>query len=259
MRTFLIVFRSLLLGKLLPAQTIIETPAQTITNQYVTISSATEAEKTAIKKAVYELEQAGIYNKLFSLNIGKFFKDSRCYNLIVPLDYDGAFTLSVKAGSPSETSEGIRLGDGDSLSTHFMNHLPSNAPEIGMFWYTDVGVNKGIIASLSPFNIEPCFEGKAYVNIWNTADGIPVPPTPAGFCLAQRIDASTVEFYQGTTKFSEALPINSPNPVGNETIICGNSDGAYVLKVFGITEALTESQVSDLKKIIDQLVIDLNL
>jgi hypothetical protein len=232
-------------------------PSQRVTNTFASLAGLSKSDKIAVEKAVQSLEAKGIYEKLITLNIGKYFDSGKCYNVITPFDYDGAFILTVERGTPQKSDSGIVLKNGDMLNTHFINDRADKAPFIGMFWYTDVGVNKPIIASASPFNIEPRYNGKAYVNIWSVASGVSVPQTPAGFCLAQRVDASHVEFYQGSSRFSESLDISTNNPQGNETLLVGNNESDFTLKAFGITEALTEQEVTDLKQIIDQLLTEL--
>lgn len=237
-----------------------ESPAQTVTNRFVALAALSNADSIAVKKAVASLEAKGLYDKLLSLNIGKFFSGNKCYNVIVPIPMDGAFTLTVEAGAPEQVSNGIRLNSsGDQLNTHFVNDRATEAPYIGVFWYTDIGVDKPILVSNSPFNIEPRYGGKAYISFWSSSFGIDVPETPPGFCMAQRPDINTVEFYQGATAYTETLYANSPNPTGYSAFIQGNDEASFVLKVFGFTKALTAQQVSELKVIIDQLVTDLGI
>lgn len=265
MRLYPIILSLLLLGNRMNAQTdpfdaiTNETPAQRVTNKFIATLSLSASDKTAIKKAVDSLEAKGLYYKLLTLNIGKYFANNKCYNLVNPSDYDGAFIMTILAGNPQQVPSGIRLANGDRLNTHFSNDRATDAPGLGVFWYTDIGVNRLIVTSNSPFKIEPRVNGKAFVNIWNTSTGIPVPASPPGFSLAQRPNNTTVEIYQGATRYATTLNVLSASPLGRDTYVQGNTESPFVLKVFGITEALSPQEVADLKTIIDQLVTDLGI
>jgi hypothetical protein len=237
-----------------------ESAAQRVTNSYVSLLSLSGTEKSAVKKAVKALESKGLYSKLLSLNIGKYFRDSKCYNLLIPSNHEGAFTLTIETGIPQVMDGGIRLGDGDQLNTHFINDLAEGAPNVGVFWYSGTAIKGHLIRSNSPFNITPRHSnGRAYVSIWASSSGVPVPQGQGGFGLAQRRNSDSVELYDGVNRYTEQLAINSPHPQGSEILIQGNQEEDFILKVFGITEALTEQQVADLKEIIDQLVNDLGI
>jgi hypothetical protein len=236
-----------------------ESAAQGVTNIYADITGLTTDQRTYVKEAIDAIEDAGIYDKIIALNIPAFRVNGRSLNIVAPVEYDGAFALTTSAGSPSYGSSGVTLSSSsDKLSTHFANDLASNAPNLGVFWYTSVGVNSLLITSSSPFLIEPRFGGKAYVSIWASSSGVNVPATPVGFSMGQRSNSTTVDYFQGTTKYSLTSSLNSANPTGHPVLIQGGSD-VFVLKVFGITEALSDSEEAALKNIIDQLVIDLGL
>lgn len=260
MRIYFFVLSFLCLKDALSQESVIASvPAsQRVVNKFSDFLSVSNSERTALIKAVRSLEEKGIYSKLISLNIGKFFLNNKCYNLLAPLDYDGAFSLTINAGSPIATSKGIELHAGDELNTHFINDLAINAPDIGVFWYTNKGVDKPVIYSSSPFNIVTRdFDGRVYVNIWANSDGIPVPDSSSQFNLAERM-GQNVQFYLDSVKYEMTEEINSANPIGNELLI-QNKGNDFTLKIFGITEALNEQEVDDLKKILDELVGDLDL
>jgi hypothetical protein len=236
-----------------------ESVAQGVTNRYAEIAALTTDQTNAVKTAIQSIEEAGIYDKLLALNIPAFRVNGRILNVVAPVEYDGAFALTTSAGSPSYGSSGVTLSSSsDKLSTHFANDLAANAPNMGVFWYSSVGLSSAIVTSTSPFNIEPRFGGKAYVSIWASSSGVNVPTPPAGFSMGQRSNSTTVDFFQGTTRYSVTSSLNSANPTGHPVLIQGGAD-VFILKIFGITEALTDSEEAALKNIIDQLVIDLGL
>lgn len=235
------------------------TPPQIVTDKYITLVGASNADGLSIKKAVRSLEETGIYNKLISLNIGKYTTSGKCYNLIIPTNDSGSFMLTVKAGSVPVVSAGLQVGTGDTLDTHFINDLAHNAPFIGAFWITDIGVQSQMISSASPFNIFPYDGGTtAYVNIWSSTFGVAVPAPPAGFSMAQRYNTDTLHFYQGVNKYIIVSSINSSGPSNNKTFIPGGPS-TFVLKVFGLCETLSQAEVGQLKQILDQLLTDLGI
>lgn len=235
-----------------------ESSAQNVSRKYATLNSLSGSEVVRIKNLIQKLEDNGIYGKLAKLTIYKFWNGSnKAYNLIVPLDYNGALTDSVKAGVITTVVNGIELSVGDSIDTHWINDIMRNASNVGAFYYTPTaGVDNPIIVSSSPFNMEQRFNGKAYVSIWASALGVSVPVTPSGFFLGQRKSTDTVEFYQGATKYQEVLAINSMNPVNNTTYLRGNSTANFSLYIQGFCEALTETEVSKLKQCLDEYLSD---
>lgn len=236
-----------------------ETPAQNVTRQYCILNGITGADEMAFKRFTASLEDAGLYYKLMKFTVYKYYGSGKAYNMICPLDYTGAFTDSVRHGTPALVSSGITLHNLDTLNTFWVNNFASDAPFTGAFWITSTAVDAQIFTSASPFNIEPNFGGKAYVSIWASSPGVTVPATPAGFCLGQRWNTDTTQFYQGTTKYNTASSINSASPMDNYVFIKGNSTADFTIKVSGICFALTESEVINLKAIIEKLLSDLGI
>lgn len=239
-----------------------ETSAQYVTRQYLLLNNITGADAVAFKRFTAALEDAGLYYKIAKLTFYKYWTASnRCYNFVAPLAYNGAFTDSVHTGTIATVAGGIELSSGDTINTYWINDLMSAAPNIGAFYYTPTAnVDDPLILSLtSPFSMQARFNNKAYVNVWASASGVSVPATGSGFFLGQRIDASTVEWYQGSVKYSESVAVSSPNPTNTTTYIVGNATAPVTLYVQGFCEALTESEVVNLKAIIEQLLEDLGI
>lgn len=237
-----------------------ETPAQYVTRQYILLNNIQGANAYALKNCTRSLENAGLYYKIAKLTIYNWWNNGKSFNYVSPINYNGAFTDSVKAGTIATVTGGIQLSSGDTINTYLINDLMSNAPYIGYFYYTpQANVDDILFYSLSPFRGQARFGGKAYVSIWSSPSGASVPVTPSGFLLGQRINADSVEFYQGISRYIEATAINSKNPTNNTISIIGNSTAPFNLYVSGICQALTPDEVANLKAIIEQLLTDLGI
>lgn len=237
-----------------------QSDAQRVTDKYCNLVSATISERLAIRKAVSSLEGNSLYGKIFSINIWKYYTNGRCPNILIPLLYNGAFCDSITSGVLGTNSSGVVVGNADTISTYWINDLSSSAPEDGFFWYVGSSVEKQIISSTSPFNIFPRDASTtAYTNIWANSPGVAVPAPTSGFNFAQRYDGTTVQTWQGVTKYTATSSVGSANPRNNICKIIGNSSSDFTLKISGFTQQLTDAEVITLKTILDTLASDLGI
>jgi hypothetical protein len=237
-----------------------QTNPSIVTDAYCNLISASTSQRQAFHRATQALEDNNIYNKFFAINVYKFFSNGRCPNLIIPLLYNGAFADSITSGSVTTNSSGIVVGNGDTLSTYWINDLAKNAPYCGFGWYVGSSVEKQILSSTSPFRVFPRDGGTtAYTNIWNNSPGVVVPAPPSGFNYAQRLNIDTVQTWQGTTKYSVLSTVSASAPLNNYCQIIGNNSTDFTLKISFLVEALTDSEVLVFKQILDNLASDLGL
>lgn len=236
------------------AQSSYESAAQRVTNHYIQMLSLSASEAAAIKLAVQQLEEKGLYSKIHALYIGRHFSGEHLLNVMNPSPLDGALRISADAGEPEVADGGLLIKSDVSLNTHFVNDEAAGAPLLSLFWITDENVNVNLSSGTSPFDVASRYDdGKCYISIWASATGLEVPPAPAGFSLIQRSDDETVALYRTDSTFTENLPITSRNPMGGELVIKGDRNKEYSLKLFGIADSFTPTEVQVLRAILEQL------
>lgn len=238
-------------------------PYDTIVQNYASLSGATVSESDAISAYLKQ----DVVDKLIAVYV--FVGDgllSKLYNLLDPADLDGAFRGKL-TNSGTNHAKGLSLLDTTQKMVTFVDPaLISNHETIGVTWYTQRGIStqhiltadKNGANSAQGVNIEPHWPGdhNAYINIWTGTGGIPGSSAHIGFNNAQRADANTLQYYQGTSLLQRTdAAVNNYSSSDKFIVIQGDNDGsAIVYSYFAVHKAFDSTEEEKHRTAVENLM-----